>query len=117
MKANVQYNDLVGTAAADVSDFYQNSLENYLQEKFSKFDAKRYNCYGCTINVSGQNTKPVIVIHFVCYDKEQRKYVKLCPHKDMHLDEVFSLFKRFNVVIGNDIEGIDVKGEDWIELE
>ena len=30
MIASVQYNDLRGTAAADVSDFYMNSLQNYL---------------------------------------------------------------------------------------
>lgn len=34
MIASVQYNDLRGTAAADVSDFYMNSLQNYLIEKF-----------------------------------------------------------------------------------
>ena len=33
MIASVQYNDLRGTAAADVSDFYMNSLQNYLIEK------------------------------------------------------------------------------------
>ena len=33
MIASVQYNDLRGTAAADVSDFYMNSLKNYLIEK------------------------------------------------------------------------------------
>lgn len=30
MKASVQYDDLKGTAAADVSDFHQSSLQNYL---------------------------------------------------------------------------------------
>ena len=35
MIASVQYNDLRGTAAADVSDFYMNSLQNYLIENLS----------------------------------------------------------------------------------
>lgn len=30
MKASVLYNDLKGTAAADVSDFHQSSLQIYL---------------------------------------------------------------------------------------
>lgn len=33
MKASVQYNDFIGTAAADISDFYQTSLQNYLDLK------------------------------------------------------------------------------------
>ena len=44
------------------------------------------------------------------------KYVRLCPLRDMKFDEVFSLFKRFNVVIGNGMEEIEVKDEDWIDL-
>lgn len=34
MKAKVQYNDLVGTAAADISDYYRNSLQVYLKATF-----------------------------------------------------------------------------------
>lgn len=30
MKASVQYNDLKGTSAADISDFHKCSLQNYL---------------------------------------------------------------------------------------
>jgi hypothetical protein len=41
MKATVQYNDLVGTAAADISDFYNNSLQEYLQKRFPKYDSGR----------------------------------------------------------------------------
>lgn len=117
MKSKVQYNDFVGTSAADLSDFYLNSIENYLIENFSKFDPQRFKCQGCTISVSGQLPSPKASIDFVCFDREQNKYVKLCPLKDMTMDDVFSIFKRFNVVIGKDMEDIEVKDEDWIDLE
>ena len=117
MKAKVQYNDFCGTAAADISDFYNNSVEDFLVKEFPKYDKQRYNCYGCTINISGQNSSPIVSINFVCFDKEQNKFVKLCPLKDMAFDEIFSLFKRFHVVIGKGMEEIEVKDEDWIDLE
>ena len=117
MKAEVQYNDLVGTAAADISDFHNNSVEDFLVKEFPKYDKQRYNCYGGTINISGQNPSPIVSINFVCFDKEQNKFVNLCPLKDMAFDEVFSLFKRFHVVIGIGMEAIEVKDEDWIDLE
>lgn len=41
MKATVQYNDLVGTAAADISDFYNYSLQEYLQKRFPKYDLRK----------------------------------------------------------------------------
>lgn len=49
MKATVQYNDLVGTAAADISDFYNNSLHAYLQKRFPKYASGRFSCIGCDI--------------------------------------------------------------------
>lgn len=117
MKAKVQYNDFVGTSAADISDFYHNSIENYLIENFSKYDPQRFMCQGCSIYVSGQLPTPKASIDFVCFDREQKKYVKLCPLKDMKMDDVFSLFKRFQVVIGKDMESIEVNDNDWIDLE
>ena len=116
MKAKAQYNDFVGTAAADISDFHDHSIEDFLVKEFPKFDKHRYGCKGCAINISGQYTSPIVSIHFICFDKEQMKYVRLCPLRDMKFDEVFSLFKRFNVVIGNGMEEIEVKDEDWIDL-
>lgn len=43
MKANVQYNDLTGTAAADVSDFEHNNLQLYLTRKFKEFNGVLYD--------------------------------------------------------------------------
>lgn len=33
MKADVQYNDYIGTAAADMSDFESNRMWSYLNQK------------------------------------------------------------------------------------
>lgn len=48
MIASVQYNDLRGTAAADVADEYMNSLQKYLMDTFREYDPERYYCRGCT---------------------------------------------------------------------
>ena len=41
----------------------------------------------------------------------------LCPVDDMSYEEAFSLFKRFDIVLGNEgIGEIDISDEDWREL-
>lgn len=117
MKASVQYNDLKGTAAADVSDFYHSSLQKYLVESYATFDGNRYECKGCTLFVSGQQKVPQGTIRFVCWDKEEGKYVKFTPKRDMTLEEIFSLFKRFEVVIGEDIANIEFNEDYYLDLE
>ena len=49
MIASVQYNDLIGTAAADIADGYMNSLQKYLMDTYVKYNSERYVCRGCTI--------------------------------------------------------------------
>lgn len=117
MKASVQYNDLLGTSAADVSDFYQSSLQNYLVQTYDQYDRQRYVCEGCSIWISGQQEIPSGNIEFVCYDKVEGKYVKFCPKADLSINDIFSLFKRFEVVLGNKIEDIEVDGEDYLDLK
>lgn len=116
MKASVQYNDLVGSAAADVTDFQRNSLQNYLVETYEQYDGNRYKCCGCSIFVSGQQVVSQGNIEFICLDNVENKYVKFCPLADMSLDEIFSLFKRFEVVIGKGIENIEVDNDDYHDL-
>ena len=118
MKANVQYNDLTGTAAADITDFSLNSLEKYLTDHFENYDTERYFCVGCRLNLGGQ-TSTTVSIRFICLDKEEHKYVYLCPVDDMSYEEAFSLFKRFDVVLGSNesISEIVVSDEDWRDLK
>ena len=118
MIAKVQYNDLTGTAAADISDFSLNSLEKYLIDHFDNYDTERYFCVGCRLNLGGQ-TSTTVSIRFICLDKEEHKYVYLCPVDDMSYEEAFSMFKRFDIVLGSNesISEIVVSDEDWRDLK
>lgn len=118
MRANVQYNDFKGTAAADISDNCNNNIQQYLKANFKEFNSKRYSCKGCSIWISGNSTRNPIKIRFICYDNIEHKNVCLCPLQDMSYEEIFNIFKRFEVVLGgNDIENIKIKDEDWIDLK
>lgn len=64
MKASVQYNDLVGTAAADITDFIDgNSLEEIA--KCVELDMDRFKLVGLSI----YGTEPSVSL--ICVDKEQ----------------------------------------------
>lgn len=114
MIADVQYNDLRGTAAADVSDLYMNSLQHYLEVTYKSYDSKRYYCIGCTIWASDSGNH--VNVTFVCYDNQTGKHVEFEPPREYSFEETFSLFKRFNVVIGADINEVEVLDEDRIQL-
>ena len=118
MIAKVQYNDLRGTVAADITDFSLNSLEKYLSDHFENYDTERYFCVGCRLYLGGQTSKTVS-IRFICLDKQERKYVYLCPVEDISYEEAFSLFKRLDIVLGSteDIGEINVSDEDWRDLK
>lgn len=106
MKAKVQYNDLIGTAAADVSDFYNNSLQEYIQKRFPKYDSGRFTCVGCDVFFGGQGTK-LGTISFICRDNEDNKYVRMRSQNGWTIEEVIDIFKRLNIIIGNGIQEIE----------
>ena len=114
MKANVQYNDLRGTAAADVSDFYRNSLQTYLTDSYRGYDSERYYCVGFTMWAS--DSSKTVNVGFVCHDKKEGKHVKFV-HENYTFDRLFELFKRFNVVMGSNIENVVVSDDDWLDLK
>lgn len=116
MIASVQYNDLRGTAAADVSDFMQNSLQSFLVDSFTSYDSEQYFCTGCKIWIGGQNRLGVS-ISFICWDKNNEKYVCFSPLKDYSVEEVFQLFKRLEIVMGTDISEIEINHQDYFDLE
>ena len=116
MIASVQYNDLVGTAAADVADGYMNSLQHYLSDTYQQYNSERYVCRGCAMFVSGQREIPSLSLSFLCWDKIAEKFVRFYPKKDIDLNKAFSIFKRFEVVIGTDVNDIEVNGDDFLDL-
>ena len=97
MKAEVQYNDFIGTAAADISDF--TNLNDFLKsrgvntERFKAIGAHFYNGYSNFFSAS-----------IICIDREhttseKKHIVNIGFENDLHKDEFFDLFKRFNVLI------------------
>ena len=68
MKASVQYDDFIGTAAADISDFlgseYGNDLESF--GKHFKLDLDRFKVIGITI--SGRSNH---FISLICVEREK----------------------------------------------
>ncbi len=104
MIAKVQYDDFKGTAAADISDYYLNSINEFLKKKYPSFDWQRYYCVGCELYTSyGQYPS----IYFICHDSADGKHYLLQPQKEYSLEEFFELFKRFSVVIGESIEDVE----------
>lgn len=119
MKAEVQYNDLRGTCAADVTDFSQNSLQAHLEKKYSSFDSQRFFCEGCRIYIGGQIVNPSGTIDYICKDKESGNYVFLRDDTEVSLEEIFSLFKRFEVVLAthNEASTIEVNESCILSLK
>ena len=116
MIASVQYNDLIGTAAADIADGYMNSLQKYLMDTYVKYNSERYVCRGCTIYIGGQRNCPTASLNFLCWDKVAQKFVRFSPHNIISLNDAFSLFKRFEIVIGTDVNDIEVGNDDYLDL-
>lgn len=115
MIASVQYNDLQGTAAADVSDEYM-TLQRYLEKKFNKYNGKRYSCQGCTMWFGNERIKKTIRMRFLCLDTESKKFVGFYPERDFTFDEVYDMFKRFEIVIGRDVNNIEIDEDEMITL-
>ncbi|MCF6133456.1 hypothetical protein [Flavobacterium wongokense] len=95
MKASVQYDDFVGTAAADISD--HTNLKKFLEAK--NVDTERYQAIGVSFYCGYSRFFSASVI---CIDNEQstaeNKYIVKMGF-DIDKDEFFNLFKRFNVII------------------
>lgn len=103
MKANTQYTDFDGTAAADISD--HTDLTKFLNlrgvdtNRYSPIGAEFYHCYSDSFSAS-----------IICIDNEKstddKPYVTNISFEDeFHHDEFFKLFKRFNVIITNKHSG------------
>lgn len=85
-------------------------------EAYKTYDSERYECRGCVMWISGQRDEPSLSMSFLCWDKIAEKFVRFYPKKDMDLKEAFSLFKRFEVVMGTDVSDIDVNDDDCLDL-
>jgi hypothetical protein len=101
MKADVQYNDFVGTAAADISDFlgskYGDSLDSF--RKYFKIDETRFKVVG--ISIYGTDS---FYISFLCVDKqrsteEKEHLVSMSIDINNEKEILDFLFKRLHIVL------------------
>lgn len=101
MKADVQYNDFVGTAAADISDFlgskYGDDLESF--GKYFKIDESRFKVIG--ISIYGTDN---FYISFLCVDKQKstdtkEHLVSMSIDIENEKDILDFLFKRLHIVL------------------
>ena len=104
MRASVQYNDFVGSAAADIADAFVNSMDEYLSVKSKKYDKTKYHCIGCELRPYG-------------IDMQTRQIVTMRFNSEFKLSDILVMFKRFAVVMGENIEDVDTPQSETIYLE
>lgn len=101
MKADVQYNDFKGTAAADISDFlgskYGDDLDSF--GKYFKIDETRFKVIG--ISIYGTDS---FYISFLCVDKvkstsDKEHIVRMSIDIEDERDILDFLFKRLHIVL------------------
>jgi hypothetical protein len=96
MKASVQYNDMVGTAAADIADVLNNNLIDLA--KSQGINLERYEPVGLSLyGVNG------LLPSFLCIDKQlstpdEEHLVKLHV-EPWNAVELIALFKRIEIVL------------------
>jgi len=127
VKADVQYNDFVGTAAADISDFpgskYGDNLESF--GKYFKLDANRFHVIG--ISIFGTDDH---YISLLCVDKKRSTINKehiVSMSIDITEDKDFLsfLFKRLHIVLYSQFDDKypklkydeDVSYEDYHQID
>ena len=98
MKATVQYDDFIGTSAADISDHTNLSL--FLKAEIGE-EATRFDPIGASF-YSGYSD--YFSLSIVCIDRTKSSansphIVEISFAKDFTCSEFFDLFKRFNVII------------------
>lgn len=114
MRASVQYNDFVGSAAADIADAFVNSMDEYLSVKSKKYDKTKYHCIGCELRPYGIDK---LDVEFYCRDMQTRQIVTMRFNSEFKLSDILVMFKRFAVVMGENIEDVDTPQSETIYLE
>ena len=117
MKADVQYNDYVGTTAADRSDLFTEmpgDMTSIIMNKFGiKLNPNEYRFVGVSVNGTQVDNMQVDV-----FFKEiiSNKVVK-CTNYSVNIQSVFDLFKRFEFLVGEHLEDIDVDTIEEVAFE
>lgn len=114
MEAKTQYNDFVGTAAADISDQFINSMDEYLGYKSAKYDKSKYRCIGCELHPYALDKLDVV---FYCKDLVSRQIVPMRFEKEFNISELCVMFKRMSIVIGENIAEVEEPTADYFYLD
>lgn len=95
MKATAQYDDFIGTGAADISDHF--TLNDFLNEK--GVNTEIYSAIGASFyhGEHGFFMASIICKDLVQSTENSPYYVKLSFEDDITYPQFFNLFKRFSV--------------------
>ena len=101
MKADVQYNDFVGTVAADISDYLGTKYGDWLESfgKYFNIDEDRFKVIG--ISIYGTDD---FYISLLCIDKQKstdtKEHIVSMSIKVENKKEILNfLFKRLHIVL------------------
>jgi len=105
MKASVQYDDYLGSSAADISD--HTTLNTFIESRGVSIE--RYNAIGAQFYAGYSD---FFTASIICEDKdlstEDKKHiVSISFENELTKDEFFELFKRFNVIISQRFGGYE----------
>lgn len=114
MKASVQYNDFLGTTAADLSDLFVDMPDKMSQIIFKWFkidlDGNDFQFVGISVNVIKVDDAYVTLYFRNIISNEIVKVVRY----SVPLQKVLDLFKRFEFQVGSHLE--DVDDRDVVEV-
>ena len=117
MKAKVQYNDFLGTTAADRSDFFvecPHQMESTIIREFKlPLDSEKYDFVGLSVYTTDVNNASV---HFYFKDKTNNEISECCVY-EIHLQNILNLFKRFEFQVGRNLESINEQDVKLVETE
>ncbi len=121
MKANVQYNDFTGTAAADISDFLATKYTGGLKAfgKYFKIDESRFEVVGVSVHGTDK-----FYVSLVCIDKhkstaDKEHIVSMSIELENPRDILDILFKRLHIVLHakTDKKYHDLRYDEEVEYE
>lgn len=99
MKAETQYNDYVGTVAADISDHID--LNQFISKR--GVSTERYEAIGARFYSSciGGSSASIICIDKVQSIDDKKHIIQLDFEQKLDKEKFFSLFKRFELIISS----------------
>ncbi len=101
MKADVQYNDFIGTAAADISDFLGSKHGDYLSSigKYYKIDEERFNVIGVELYGTDSFNISLLCVDKVKSTEEKEHIVSISIEIEDEKEILDILFKRLHIVL------------------